>query len=515
MKKKFTVLLLALTLALGACLGLTACGDKDKGGTTPKAITEGVFDGTYTGGGFKQDVYIRFHKTGDLVDGKQTFYYQAVTGEGASANVLVLLIGTYEVLDEEITLKAWQSGTQRAEDQGGVFTDRKADKTVVLKSLDGTTEYCRTGWDTKEDKLLGIPAVTPDGSVTVGNTMGVSTHYGNYCYLRKTDDGREDRKVAMATYYAKPDAIKNATITLYYGNVYEDNGVTGSDTVAGTYKQTGDGAYALTAGSGAKSGTLTVTSEKVTFTPSGESEIEMSNTVIRSEVYKLTSDTIPATSTTPVDTKYEFVLYDNKSVSATVKMASSGAALGSVEGTWMWVLDDNDKETQNIIVSLSGIETSVWTRNNDPQTSTFTYSGTITLPGGSPVNVTSEAYDYVDEFIVFEQTVSFTSPMTFDIDYKVTFYMDNSVQLERHTERAEVATMVNGVLTGTWTAVGGNGPTAAFPSTFTLSVQGGNDITGTVTADFTTMTLTLTMQDLASPFAATELAYKITKPPQA
>lgn len=155
-KKLFAGILATLMCVVCAVAGLTACGGNPDDKDAVK-ITEGVYDGTYmpTGQPYKQDNYIRFHEEGEIFEGKQTFYYHSYSGEGVQAQAMVKpILGVYEVLDEEITIKSWQSGSQRAEDQGGVLENRTADKTVVLKSLDGATEYCRTGWDTKDRKSV-------------------------------------------------------------------------------------------------------------------------------------------------------------------------------------------------------------------------------------------------------------------------------------------------------------------------------------------------------------------------
>ena len=314
MKKKLFSGILAALMCVCMAIGLTACNnDKpDNGGGEDKAITEGVFDGTYTAGGFTMDVYFRFHENGEILDGKQTFYYHAYSGAIAGT---APLLGIYEVLDEEITVReVAPKASQRKQNQDKDFT---ASKTVVLKNLDGV-EYCRTGWDAKEGLLLGFKqgsdtkGLIPDGYAT------------EYCYVQTTET-KTDHGVEMNKFYANVGDVRNASITLFHNGTYADDKVTGTETINGTYTVS-NGVYTLTAGTGAKSGTLTVTESGATFAVTGADSITMSKTRDRVPVEGkvFTGTGVPTGMTTEVT--ITVTLYDDNSVTLT--------GMGSLEGTW-------------------------------------------------------------------------------------------------------------------------------------------------------------------------------------
>ena len=96
--------------------------------------TEGYYEGRYSGasGGttFEQDCFISFHEKGEIIEDKQTFYFQAMSGSGEQwIAVIDPLLGTYEVLDEEITMNTAPSAELRVE---GNMEEMTADKTFVF-----------------------------------------------------------------------------------------------------------------------------------------------------------------------------------------------------------------------------------------------------------------------------------------------------------------------------------------------------------------------------------------------
>lgn len=315
MKKK-SLFVGVLTLAVGACtaLGLAACNN-DKPNETEAKITEGIYDGTYTAQGYTQDNYIRFFEDGEVL-GKQCFYYHVFTKDSTiEMPVVDPLLGTYEVVDESYTMKSYADSSHRDKDAGDPFVDRTADKTVICYSLDGNTEYFRTGWDTKENKLLGIPAANTGLGITADNKMGVSSFYGNYCLLNSTAD-KTDKGVALNTFYCDTETVKNASIVIYHNGTYADNKVTGTDTVNGTYTVS-ESTYTLTAGTGATGGSLVIGTNGATFTPTGGTAINMSSTRNRQPLdgYVFTGRGIPEGMETERD--ITVTLYDDNSVSVT------------------------------------------------------------------------------------------------------------------------------------------------------------------------------------------------------
>lgn len=327
-KNKFIVVLLSMVMAVCLCFGLAACGDKPDPKPEPDAakITNGYYDGTYSAGGATQEAWFRFHENGAIMDGKQTFYFQAYSISGSLQNAMAgPMLGVYEILDEQITVKSYPSGSNRDGDKDPCI-DRTADKTVVLKSLDGTTEYFRTGWDTKENKLLGIPAVNEDKGITINNNMGVPSYFCNYCYLNKTD-AISEKGVEMGKYYANVNEVRNASITIYHNGTYEDNKVTGESAINGTYTKNGN-VYTLTAGSGAKGGTLTITDTGATFAVTGADTVTMTITRDRDVSFTFTG----SGTSQGVTLDHTLTLYDDYSLTFVSKMGAT--VVGSSEGTW-------------------------------------------------------------------------------------------------------------------------------------------------------------------------------------
>ena len=215
------------------------------------------------------------------------------------------LLGTYEVLDEEITMNTAPSAELRGE---GNWEEMTADKTIVFYSLDGETEYFRSGWDTEENKILGIPTE---------NEIGATSWYTNYCFLHVDEDPQE-RGVELYTFYYRLEDGRNASITIYHDGTYLDNMLTGTGEVTGTWELDGD-TYILTAGEGATGGTLVIDKDdatKAVFTPEGGSAMELGPRV-RNEVYVFADET----------GENVVILYDDMSCSIVL----SGA---QCEGTW-------------------------------------------------------------------------------------------------------------------------------------------------------------------------------------
>lgn len=473
---KKTRLVAALLCVATLCVGvaaLTACNDTPTPTPTDTlALTDGVFDGTYTGGGYKQDTYIRFHEEGEVLAGKKTFYYHAYSGEGATAQPQVKeMLGTYEVVEESITVKCWQAPDKRAEEDGGVCENRTADKTIVCKSLDGQTEYFKTGYDSANKRIFGIPATKEDLGITTDNNMGVMSFYCNYCYLQTTD-AKTDRGVALESFYADVNEVKNASLVIYHNKTYADNKVTGEDNGTGTWTKSGTTYTLTTTASGLTGGSLEVAADghTATFTPTGKAAISMKDTRNRTAEYTLTGDvdvdngqggTIPSTLTV--------TLNDDNSAVISIVTKQGSMEIMSQEGTWENVegsiLVSNTIFAGNLILSE--------VKEGDK----YVLSGKIKLQGGdTDITVKTAPYEKEEEKATALYTFNGGYP-----SYGVT------MELKLMSDNTAVLTSVNGTgaepvtANGTWTANESKPATVTITGLDTFNITENNDGTFSVT----------------------------------
>lgn len=467
-KNKFIVVLLSMIMAVCLCFVLAACNNENNPPEDKTAkITEGYYDGTYVGGGYTQDMYIRFHEEGEVFEGKKTFYFQIYsTGAGGSQAMVKPMLGTYEVQDQEITLKAYSSGDGRSD--ASTMIERTADKTVVLKSLDGTNEYCKTGWDTKEDKLLGIPAANADQGITATNTMGVTTQHGNYCLLKKTD-AKTDRGVVLATYYANVGEVRNASITIFHNGTYEDNKVTGTEAINGTYTKNGD-VYTLTAGTGAKSGTLTVTATGANLAVTGQDAVTMTTERDREISYTFTG----SGDSEGVTLNYTVTLFDDGSAQMVSKVGDN--VVSDLEGTWVESEDADVVMTVQFGTAVTGYVTKE--SNNDGK-----YHYEVDINGAT---LKTEDYEAQVEAL-YTLTGTITGPdqtgnptgTTYAAELKLNNDLSFSLDLTNNGQTVSAATgvfapVMNGAVPTAYTCTVKTSTFYTVDSTFTVSITLGS-----------------------------------------
>lgn len=324
-KKILLVGALTAVMSVGATIGLAACDFK---GPDDIKITEGVYDGSYSANGYTQETYFRFYEDGELFSGQSNFYYH-VRSYNSNASVFAInpLLGTYEVKDESYTMSAYNNHDDKSSDSV-LATELTADKTVILYDLSGNTLFT-TGWDTENNRLLGIPADCSFSSAT----------YREYIYAN-SDKTYTDYGVALYTYYCDTETVRNASLVIYHNNTYADNYVTSNEIVEGTYTVSGS-TYTLNAGTGANGGTLVTSSTGATFTPAGGSAITMSTERNREKL----DDYVFSGVVTSEDytAEMQIILYDDNSVD----ILNNGAV--QLSGTW--VADDDGNP---VYVSITG-----------------------------------------------------------------------------------------------------------------------------------------------------------------